>query len=133
MCFSDFMQTTCFYLGSFLKKLADNQFSPILIIKGSIYHIKHYVHTTLLEWIDLKLDVKWKYLSCLIFAHTFCTDWKSLQPTKSSWRLLVMVTTLVARTPGRVIWLTNAILISTISRQMIVYIVNRRWIFYVFC
>ncbi len=38
------IQTTFFYLERFLKKLADDQcFS---ITKGSIYHIKHNVHTT---------------------------------------------------------------------------------------
>ncbi len=42
---TDFKQTTFFYLGKFLKKLADNQCSSIT--KGSIYHIKHdYVHKT---------------------------------------------------------------------------------------
>ncbi len=41
---SDFIQTTFFYLGRFLKKLADDQCSSIT--KGSIYHINHYVHTT---------------------------------------------------------------------------------------
>ncbi len=39
MCISDNMQTTFFYLGRFLKKLADDQISSIT--KGSIYHIKH--------------------------------------------------------------------------------------------
>ena len=37
--FSDFMQTTFFYLGKSLKKLADDQCSSITI--DSIYHIKH--------------------------------------------------------------------------------------------
>ena len=36
---SDYIQNTFFYLGRFLKKLADNQCSPIT--KGSIYLIKH--------------------------------------------------------------------------------------------
>ncbi len=44
------------------------------ITKGSIYHIRHNAYTTIYllpwEWIDLKLDVKFKYLLCLIFAHT---------------------------------------------------------------
>ena len=39
MCISDYMQTTFFYLGRFLKKLADDQ--CFLISKGSIDHIKH--------------------------------------------------------------------------------------------
>ncbi len=39
LCASDYIQTTFFYLGRFLKKLADDQFSSV--IKGSIYHIKH--------------------------------------------------------------------------------------------
>ncbi len=39
MCISDYIQTTFFHPGRFMKKLADDQcFSPI---KGSIYHIKH--------------------------------------------------------------------------------------------
>ncbi len=37
------MPSTVFYLGRFLKKLADDQCSSIT--KGSIYHIKHNVHT----------------------------------------------------------------------------------------
>ena len=45
ICISDFIQTTFFYLGSFLKKLADDQCSSRT--KDSIYHIKHNgVHTT---------------------------------------------------------------------------------------
>ena len=39
MCISDYMQTTFFYLGRFIKKLADDQCSSIT--KVSIYHIKH--------------------------------------------------------------------------------------------
>ena len=42
MCISHYMQTTFFYLGRFLKKIADDQ--SFSISKGSIYHIKH-VHT----------------------------------------------------------------------------------------
>ena len=38
MCISDYMQTTVFNLGRFLKKLADDRCSSIT--KGSIYHIK---------------------------------------------------------------------------------------------
>ena len=36
---SDYMQTTLFYLGRFMKKLADDQWS--YRTKGSIYYIKH--------------------------------------------------------------------------------------------
>ncbi len=39
MCDTDYIQTGLFYLGKFLKKLADDQCSSIA--KGSIYHIKH--------------------------------------------------------------------------------------------
>ena len=39
MCISDYMQTTFFHRGRFLKKLADVQYS--FITKGSIYHIKY--------------------------------------------------------------------------------------------
>ncbi len=46
--FSDFIQTTFFYPERFLKKLADDKIllkKYSSITKGSIYHIKHYVHT----------------------------------------------------------------------------------------
>ncbi len=43
MCISDYIQAAFFYLGRFLKKVADDHCSSIT--KGSIYHIKH-VHTT---------------------------------------------------------------------------------------
>ncbi len=46
---SDYMQTTFFYLGRFLKKLADDQSASIT--KGSIYHIK-LVHTTFYMGVD---------------------------------------------------------------------------------
>ena len=39
MCISGNMQTTFFYLGRFLKKLADDQCCSITI--GSMYHMKH--------------------------------------------------------------------------------------------
>ncbi len=39
ICIPDYMQSTFFYLGRFLKKLSDDQCSSIT--KGSIYHIKH--------------------------------------------------------------------------------------------
>ena len=61
-------QTAFFYLERFLKILADDQ---------SYFHTTFY-HTG--ETFDLKLDVKWKYLPCLIFLHRptaflllFCT------------------------------------------------------------
>ena len=44
ICISDFIQTIFFYLGRFLKKLADDQCSSIT--KSSIYHCKHIIHTT---------------------------------------------------------------------------------------
>ncbi len=44
MCISNYIQSTSFYLGKFLKKLADDQCSSIP--KGSIYNIKYNVHTT---------------------------------------------------------------------------------------
>ena len=53
-----------------LKKLADDHCSSRT--KGSIYHISNICPYNLLpwEWNDLKLDIKWKYLLCLIFAHS---------------------------------------------------------------
>ena len=39
MCISDYMQTTSFYLGKFLKKLADDQCASTT--KGGIYYMKH--------------------------------------------------------------------------------------------
>ena len=49
------MQTTSFYLGRFLKKLADDQCSSIT--KGSIYHINHmYIQpfTTVVDWPEIR-------------------------------------------------------------------------------
>ncbi len=51
---SDFMQTSFFYLGRFLKKLGDDQCSSIT--KGSIYHIRHmYIHpfTTVIDFPEI--------------------------------------------------------------------------------
>ncbi len=50
ICISDPMQTTFFYLGRFLKKLADHQCSSIT--KGSIYHIKH----TYIQLFSMEVD-----------------------------------------------------------------------------
>ncbi len=61
-------QATFFNLGWFLKKLADDQ-----LMKGSIYYIKHmpikptFYHGSGLTW---NWTGKWKYLLCLILAHT---------------------------------------------------------------
>ncbi len=43
VCIAYYMQTTFFYLGRFLNKLADDQCSSIT--NGSIYHVKHDVNT----------------------------------------------------------------------------------------
>ncbi len=43
MCILDHMQTAFFYLGRFLKQIADDQCSSIT--KSNIYHMKHNVHT----------------------------------------------------------------------------------------
>ncbi len=56
-CTLEFMQSTFFYLGRFLKKLADDQCSSI--IRGSIYFMKQmYIYNLLpKQWIDQKFDV----------------------------------------------------------------------------
>ncbi len=61
------MQTTVFYLGRFLKKLADDQCSSIA--KGSIYHITHmYIHpfTTVVDWpeIECLMEVSTMFYIC---------------------------------------------------------------------
>ena len=63
-----YMQTTFFYLGRFLKNEQTTS-SALQYLKASYQTLCPY---SLLpwEWIDLKLDVKWKYLPCLTFAHT---------------------------------------------------------------
>ena len=72
MCISDYIQTKFFYLGRFPKKLADDQCSSITKkAVSTISNIREYPHNLLpWKWIDLKLDVKWKYLLYLIFSHT---------------------------------------------------------------
>ncbi len=73
MCILDHTQNTFFCLGTFLKKLADDQCPSIT--KGSIY-ITHYVHysTYILlawKWIDQKFDVL--HVRCRIFhICTYC-------------------------------------------------------------
>ncbi len=42
--YSDYIESIFFCLGRFVKKLADDQCSSIII--GSIFHSKHYVHAT---------------------------------------------------------------------------------------
>ncbi len=56
---SDHMQSTYFCLGTFLKKVADDQSSSItMITKGSINCIKHvYINHLALKWIDQIFDV----------------------------------------------------------------------------
>ncbi len=74
ICISDFMQTTFFYLGRFLKKLADDQWSSIT--KGSIYHIKHiYIQpfTTVVEWPDIRclMEVSTMFSICRYCVFTW--------------------------------------------------------------
>ena len=69
ICISDFMQTAFFYLGRFLKKLADDQCSSIT--KGSICHISHmYIQpfATAEDWPEIRCLRE--YLLCFIFADT---------------------------------------------------------------
>ena len=63
----NFMQTTFFYLGRFLKKFADDQCSSIP--KDSIYHIKHNIHTTFYHsgGLTRKIDVEGKYLLYVLY------------------------------------------------------------------
>ncbi len=70
ICISNFIQTTLFYLGRFVKKLADNQFYSIT--KGIIYRTKHiYIHPFSMEVVWLKKFEVWgKYLLGFIFANT---------------------------------------------------------------
>ncbi len=69
MCISDYMQTTFFNRGRFLKKLADDQcFS---ITKGSIYYIKHmYIQpnlfTTVVDWPEI-----WRWMEVSTMFHVF--------------------------------------------------------------
>ena len=62
-----------------MKKLADDQCA--LINKGSIYHIKYMsIQPLSWEWIDMKLDVKWKYLfffdMCVYILHFYLVQEK---------------------------------------------------------
>ena len=69
MYISDYVQTTFFYLGRFLKKISDDQCS--ILIKGGIYHIKHMSLQPLTMGVDRReLGCLMKYLLCLIFAPT---------------------------------------------------------------
>ncbi len=81
MCVSNYMQTTVFYLGRFLKQIADDQCSSIT--KGNIYHIKH------MSIQPFTMGVDWPEIGCLIevsvmldiCAHTaflLCTEWCKL-------------------------------------------------------
>ncbi len=65
------MQTTFFYLGRFLKKLADDQCYPI--IKSSIYHINHNMYiqhfTTVADWLE-----NWCLMevSTMFYVYRYC-------------------------------------------------------------
>ena len=69
ICISDYMQSTFFYLGRFIKKLADHQCSSIT--KGSIYHFKHNVHTAFYHSSELTRNLMFNgSISCFMFADT---------------------------------------------------------------
>ncbi len=75
ICISDFMQATFFYLGRFLKKLADDQCSSIT--KGSVYHIKHiYIQpfTTVVDWPEIwcLMEVSTMFYICRYCVFTWC-------------------------------------------------------------
>ena len=87
MCILDFIQTTIFDLGRFLKNLADDQWSSVT--KGSVYHIITYITNFTMGinyFIDLKFDIYWKYQLRLIFAHncSFMAVINSVNPPQSS-------------------------------------------------
>ena len=84
MCILHYMHTTVFYLGRFLKKLADGIKKCFSITTGSMYHIKHICQYIFLSWvwIGLKLDgclmeVSTQYLHFrLKHAHYCLLSWK---------------------------------------------------------
>ncbi len=97
------MQTTFFYLGKFLKKLADDQCSSMT--KGSIYHINHmYMQpfTTNVDWPEIGCLME---VSTLLYICRYCVfTWdgrcqcsfkdclKSLTLEKILWRLSLFST-----------------------------------------
>ncbi len=58
------MPTTLFYLGRFLKKLADDKFSSIT--KDSIYHIEHMY----IQHFPTVVDWPWPEIGCLMEVST---------------------------------------------------------------
>ena len=67
MCILDYIQNTFFYLGRFLKKLADDQYSSI--IKDSIYHIK------LISIQPFTMAVDWHGTGCLMEVSVMFDIW----------------------------------------------------------
>ncbi len=84
ICISDFMQTTFFYLGRFLTKLADDQCSSIT--KGSIYHIKHmYIHpfTTVVDWLEIGSLME---VSAMFYICRYCVfAWNGRTIVQRAW------------------------------------------------
>ncbi len=80
---SDYIQTTFFYLGRFLKKLADDHCCSIT--KDSIYDINHMYKqpfTTVVDWPEV-----WKYLLRFIFADTAFLLGGAVFPGWNDWHL----------------------------------------------
>ena len=70
MCISDYMQATFFYLGKFLKKLADDQCSSIS--KSSIYYIKHRHIQSFSMGVDLPEIGCLMEVSTMFYICTYC-------------------------------------------------------------
>ena len=68
ICMADYIRTTFFYLGKFLKELADNQCSSIT--KGSIYHIKHMSITTFYHGSGLTWHWASNWSICLVLSQS---------------------------------------------------------------
>ena len=65
MCISNDIQTTFFYFGRLLKKLADDQCSSIT--KDSICHITHNVHTTFYHGSGLSWNCTFNGSICFVW------------------------------------------------------------------
>ncbi len=94
------MQTTFFYLGIFLKKLADDQCSSIT--KDSIYHINHmYIlsFTTVVDWPEIwwLMDVSAMFYFCRYCVFTW-DGTHSLH--EDGWELISFVDTIKIETCG---------------------------------
>ncbi len=85
ICIANYIQTTFFYLGKFLKKLSEEQCSKIR--KDSIYHIKHMFmqHFTIgVNW-SLLLNILMRWMAAIIKRHSrFLSSYGLQHASKSS-------------------------------------------------